>query len=193
MANENTANNDNSEAFDAQMKARFVSLPKVVQDAITSADVEQHLRSLATTHRLHLDQWQVLENEVMLTLLGFQDPKNLAQSLKDDLGVGDEVAAPLAADISRIVFDPIRQELERSLEHPDAQAKVATGIEQAAAQALATGDEAALATAPAPLAPVPAAPETKAVRAPISETYKSGEASAARKDVTNDPYREPPA
>ena len=165
-----------------KLEERLKSLPKVVQNAITSAGVESHLRMLAETHKLHLDQWQVLENNVMLTLLGFQDPKELKQNIKDDVGVSDEIAGAIAADISRIVFEPIREELERALEHPDAQAKDETGVEKMTAQILA----------PAPIAPIPTNPDSKAIRAPLSDVYKAGETSTDRKTVHSDPYRESP-
>jgi hypothetical protein len=191
--------------------ARMAQLPKVVQDAINSADTEKHLRELSESYKLHLDQWQVLQNEVMLTLLAFQEPDDLAKNIKDEVGVSDEIATALAADISRIVFEPIREELERQLEHPNAQAKTETGVETMAAQALSDEQQAdsegvsappvvdpvavtatVSAPTPAPLVPPPTAPETKVVRTPLSEVYKTGEASTERKDVHNDPYRETP-
>ena len=54
----------------AILKERFKELPRVVQNAITSADVRKRMRELADTHKLHLDQWETLENEVMMTLFG---------------------------------------------------------------------------------------------------------------------------
>jgi hypothetical protein len=184
---------------DGALKERFKQLPKVVQDSINSAEIQGHLRTLADTHKLHLDQWQTLENDVMLTLLGFQKPEDLEQNLKKDLDIDAETATALAGDISKIVFDPIRQELERELDHPEAQAKEVSGVENVGARELAAANAAdappvaAQPVAPAPIAGIPEPPETKAVRAPISEVYKAGEASSARKDVHNDPYREPPA
>jgi hypothetical protein len=177
--------------LNSKLVERFKSLPKPVQNAINSASVEEHLRTLANTHQLHLDQWQLLENEVMLTLLGFQEPSELKQRIKDDLVVNDAIAAALEADISSIVFAPIRQELERELDHPDAQVREKTGVEKMTTQALAS-DTPSTAPIPAPIAPLPTPPETKAVRAPISEVYKPGETSSTRKDIVNDPYRVPP-
>ena len=52
-----------------QIGEQFKKLPKVVQDAILSADVEMHMRELADKHKLHFDQWSALENEVMFALL----------------------------------------------------------------------------------------------------------------------------
>src|SRR5262245_51423759 len=106
--------------LDQKLKERFHQLPKVVQDAITSADVQKHLRELADTNKLHLDQWESLENEVMMTLLGFQKPSELASNIKGSLEVPDQVAQDLAVNISRIVFEPIRQQLERELGNPQA-------------------------------------------------------------------------
>ena len=165
-----------------QLQARFKALPKVIQSAITSADVQKELRALADTNKLHIDQWQLLENEVMLTLLGFQPTEDLADHLKTDLDVSEEMAQTLAAGISKIVFEPIRAELERELEQP-------SGL------AAATPP-----SAPAPAAPtvLPATPPTEAPtvrieRAPVSAAYKAGETSTVRKSVEDDPYREPPA
>ena len=102
-----------------QLGEQFKQLPKVVQDAITSADIQKRMRDLADTHKLHIDQWQLLENEVMLALLGLQPTEDLAKNIKNEVGTSDEIAKLLAADISKIVFEPIRAELEQQLEHQD--------------------------------------------------------------------------
>ena len=44
------------------IEERISQLPQVVQAAIKSADLEKQLRKLADLHKLHLDQWQQLEN-----------------------------------------------------------------------------------------------------------------------------------
>ena len=160
--------------LDTKLQERFKQLPKVVQDAITSADVEKRMRTLADTQKLHLDQWEALENEVMLALLGFQPVEDLEKNIKSEVNVSDEVATMLASEVSKIVFEPIREELERELAHPSTPTTP---------------------PAPAVLPATPPAPanEAKAVRAPAAETYKPGEPSTERKVVHDDPYREPPA
>lgn len=181
-----------------KLSERFTQLPKAVQDAITSADVEKRMRDLADTQKLHLDQWETLENEVMLALLGFQPIEDLEKNIKSEVGVSDEIAKSLTENISKIVFEPIRQELERQLEHPEAKEAQLSGVDEARKEALAS--EATSTTPAAPVAPAvqPATPppppnEQKVERAPVSETYKPGQASTDRKEVHEDPYREPPA
>ena len=191
--------------LNTQLAERFKSLPKVVQDAITSADVQKHLRDLADTQKLHLDQWQLLENEVMLTLLGFQPTDKLKDNIKSEVGVSEEIAARLAGGISTIVFEPIRGELERLLEHPDAKAAEVSDVETARAQVI--GQESAVSLPPseeqktaasisspvAPGTPPAPLPTTTVKRAPVSGAYKAGEPSTVRASVDDDPYREPPA
>lgn len=186
---------DDDKEYAELIKERFSTLPKVVQRAIISADIEKHLRELASTYKLHLDQWGTLENEVQLTLLGVQASEDLESNIKKELGVSDEVAKSLTENISKIVFEPIRAELERELEHPDAKAAAVSGVEAARTQILGGEDKPAAPAAPAVL---PATPPSeplagKIVRAPVSESYKAGETSIARKSVHDDPYREPPA
>jgi len=175
--------------IDKDLAEQFKSLPKVVQDAITSADVQEHMRALAEKHQLHVDQWELLENEVMLTLLGLEPIEKIAENIKNEVGVPQDVAAALAADISKIVFEPIRGELERSLGGPDAKEVATTPVEQARAQILSQERPVPVSAATPPI-PVPT---DKAVRVPISESYKAGEASTNRKSIHDDPYREPPA
>jgi len=167
--------------LDDALKERFDKLPKVIQNAITSADVEKRMRELADTHKLHIDQWQALENEVMLTLLGVQPIEDLERNLKTEVNVSSEIAGSLASDISKIVFEPIRAELERELEQSGAQA------------ATSTPTPAAIAPAVLPATPPTEAPTVRIERAPVSAAYKAGETSTVRKSVEDDPYREPPA
>ena len=203
----------NDKEFNELVKERFAKLPKVVQAAITSADVQKRLRELADTHKLHLDQWEALENEVQYTLLGIQPSEDLVANIKSEVGVTEEVAQTLAADISKIVFEPIRQELERELGNENAVAEKTSAVEDVRTEMLARSSPLSsrteansmpkplpatvtqtipTSTPVAPATPPPPPPQGSAVRAAISEVYKAGESSAARKAVHDDPYREPP-
>ncbi len=170
-----------------QIKARLAELPRVVQDAITSADVEKEMRSLADKHKLHIDQWSALENEVQLALLGFQPVEDLPKNIQSELSVSLDEANSLATDINTIVFEPIRKELERQLEHPDAEAAVVSGAETMRQGILSASQAAVL-----PATPPPPPPTEKAVRAPLSSAYTAAVPSTERKAVEGDPYREPP-
>lgn len=175
-----TEHNDHD--MQERLDARFKELPKVVQDAILSADMEKHLRELAGTHKLHLDQWASLENEVMYTMLGFEPIERLAENVEKNVGTTHETALQLTEDISRIVFAPVRQELERVL----AEHQKDPGFSDAVlAQTIPAVAPVAPGTPPSP------PPEGKAIRAPISASYAARQPSTERKIVEGDPYREP--
>lgn len=181
--------------LDEQFQQRFAELPKPVQDAITSADIEKRLRALSETHKLHLDQWQTLENEVMLALLGFSPMEELAENIRTEVGTDETTASALALDISKIVFEPVRQELERVLEHPAAKAESVSDVDAVRTEMLATHPPSTSSSLPPPVRPAtppPSAPTQKAERGPASGDYKSGEPSHERKSIVDDPYREPP-
>lgn len=165
---------------------RFSKLPPVVQKAITSADVEKRLRQLADTHKLHIDQWDLLENEVMLALLGFEPIEDLPGNIQSEVGLDPAAAARLAGDISKMVFEPIRSELERTLDHPEVQATAVSNVDAVRSQMLAG----AASTPVAPATP-PAAPNTvKVERAPLPSSYSAAAKSHERRTIEGDPYRE---
>ena len=183
--------------FAEQVQERFKSLPPVVQRAITSADVEKRMRSLAERQKLHIDQWELLENEVMLTLLNIEPMSALDTNIEKEVGVPHEQAISLVADINELIFKPIREELERSLGHPQAKDEELSDVEKLRQATLK--EEGAVAPPPPQLTPAPPTqpgtppapkPDAKVVRGPATGAYKPGEASSARSGITDDPYRE---
>ncbi|MBV9159745.1 MAG: hypothetical protein JO019_04080 [Candidatus Kaiserbacteria bacterium] len=184
--------------LDQKLSERFKSLPKIVQDAITSASVEQHLRALAETHKLHIDQWALLENEVMLTLLGFQKTEDLAGNIAKEVGIDAEAARALADDISKVVFEPIRGELDRRLDAPTQNPLPGEPIAETPHEAAPTAPSAPIAPSAPQLAATPVvpatppspAPEKKVERAPVSQNYAASMPSHERTAIEGDPYRE---
>lgn len=171
--------------FDAVLREQFKLLPKVVQTAMLSADVEKHLRDLAQTHQLHVDQWNTLENVVQLTLMGIHPIDELQNNIKESLHLDDTAAQALTNAIYEGIFEPIRQELERELGNENAGAKVESNVDAMRTQVLSKESVRVVAATP-PLD----AHDTKATRAPISESYSAGQPSHERKTVADDPYRE---
>lgn len=163
---------------------RFAELPEALQNAITSADVSDHLRKLSDTNQLHLDQWQELETEVMMTLMGLKPVSALEQNIKKNVHVDDATAAQLTKDISEIVFAPVRDELERFLSHPSAHEKEGEPIKDMTTEILKSAAGGPVEEKPAQQ---PTAPTV--VRKEAPEAYKPGQTSTERKEIHADPYR----
>lgn len=155
--------NTPKKTLDEIIDERFTELPQAVQDALTDVGVEQKLRVLSSSYKLHLDQWVLLENEIMLTLLGIEDPKNMAKNISKEVGIDDATAQKLVADIAVQIFKPIREQMQVTLDNESI-------------QRTATASTVNL---------------KKAKSAPSDTTaYKSGEKSSERREVQEDPYRE---
>lgn len=156
----------------AIIQKRFSQLPEAVQRAVTDASVEKKLRALAQKHKLHLDQWVLLENEIMLTLLGLEDPANMVDSVAKEVGVKRTVAQEIVNDIAREVFNPIRETLQHALAQEGRKREsvpIGTGAETTSPLEKAKAEK----TAPSD-----------------TSNYRTGESSFERRDVQDDPYRE---
>ncbi|MBL4644420.1 MAG: hypothetical protein JKX80_00975 [Candidatus Pacebacteria bacterium] len=153
---------DNSEkTFDSIIEERFAELPEAVQQAVTDASVEKKLRKLAAKYKLHLDQWVLLENEIMLTLLGLEDPADMTKNVAKEVNIKEDLAQELVNDIAVQIFKPIREQMQGTLDRESIQRKTVS-IGKVAEK-----------TSPS---------DTSA--------YKHGENSTERSDVQEDPYRE---
>lgn len=149
--------------YDTLIQERFAELPEAVQEAVTDARVEKKLRTLAAKHKLHLDQWVLLENEIMLTLLGLEDPQDMAKNIAKEVEVSTEIAQELVNDIAREVFKPIREQMQGRLDESASKRKVVLVSQKQQDNKKTPTDTLA---------------------------YKPGESSANRRDVQEDPYRE---
>ena len=156
--------NKKEESPDEEIAQRFAELPAAVQEAITSTNVEEKLRGLSAKYKLHLDQWVLLENEIMLTLLGLEEPEDMVKNIATEVKISNDVAQKLVNDIGQQIFKPIREAMQGSLSR----------------DALARGNAGASGGI-----------NTQEKRAP-SDTlaYQRGQSSVERKDVQEDPYRE---
>ncbi|MCD5384656.1 MAG: hypothetical protein LRZ97_01945 [Candidatus Pacebacteria bacterium] len=101
-----------SEDNKQQIQDAYAALPKVVQDVITDSDVQAKLRELSKVYSLHLDKWTILENEIMMALLGINEPQDLPSNIVSNVGLTKEQATKITEAVISIVFDPIQDELK---------------------------------------------------------------------------------
>jgi hypothetical protein len=155
---------------------------------VTSAEVEKKLRALAQKHKLHLDQWVLLENEIMLTLLGLEEPENMASNIAKQVRVDADTAQAIVNDIATLVFAPIRQSLQQGAPGEGTRPTVKSTV-QSDSDGLVMPGQAPAAQEPTETAE---AANTKSRPTDLSgPAYQTGSSSLARKNVVGDPYREP--
>ena len=172
---------------------QFSTLPKVVQDAITSGHIAEKFQALAPKYKMHLDEWQRIENLIMMTVLGLSKPEDPDDRIAEATKLDKDQVKTIVDDIATTIFLPIREELERGLGHPMAKEEEETDVEKVRQGVLAgerASAQAAAQPSVAPGTPPSPPPEEKASRGPASGAYKPGEASSERKSIQDDPYRE---
>ena len=180
----NPTDDNNTEGL---LKERFAELPPAIQRAITDARVETHLRTLAQKHKLHLDRWVVLENQIMLVLLGLEKPQNMVGNIVKEVGVDADTAQSIVNDIVAQVFQPIREQMRQQLDKSGREAHADREATDTPSEAPTVSRESGEG--------VESTPDTlhthmEKKRPSDSVVYKPGESSTSRRDVDEDPYRE---
>ena len=149
------------------VQQRIDELPESVQQAIADAEVEKKLRALSAKYKLHLDQWVLLEDEIMMTLLDLQEAEDMTRNIAKKVGVERELAQQIVNDIAIQVFQPIHKQLRGELDR-DALARGTVDVGQS-----------------------PAGTTQPEKEGPSDNSaYIPGQNSLERRDVQDDPYRE---
>lgn len=172
--------NDSKQELDAIVQ----SLHPVIKSAIQSSKINIFLQSLVKKYKIPLDKFNGLEAAVLMVLVGALRSEDVVQTFVSDIGIEKSIADTLASDLNVGIFAPIREEIERQLDHPDAKEKVGTPIEDMTSEILKTVSENS--------APTTAQTQQDALITTDTTSYHAGTPSTARKDVHNDPYREQP-
>ncbi len=94
-----------------QLLEQFKKLPKDLQDAITSNDVDTALQEISKINHLHIDQAGELADEVGLVLLGVVHPDDFLEDVLFRLKVDRKAATEIVADVNERVFKKVRESL----------------------------------------------------------------------------------
>jgi hypothetical protein len=103
------------------IKDKFSSLPKTLQDAITSSDYQQKLLNIGQKYKLTVEQIGTLEQETTFVLLGITLARDYADDLQTQLKVDDATLNGIVADVNAEVFVKIKDILMTIEEETDEQ------------------------------------------------------------------------
>lgn len=82
-------------------------VPKPVRDFVLT-DLSQTVQGLMGKHNLHVDQGGLLQRELLLMLLGQEEPADFMKELRA-AGIEEQTVQALITDINEIVFKPLRK------------------------------------------------------------------------------------
>ncbi|MDB5225653.1 MAG: seg [Candidatus Adlerbacteria bacterium] len=98
--------------LEAQVQKRLAELPQDVRDAIQSVDLSKKVQAIGQKQGLHIDQIGDLEDETILIMLGFAEPKEFVDQLVATLLVTPAQADAIASDVADDIFMPIRESMK---------------------------------------------------------------------------------
>ncbi|MEK7556123.1 MAG: hypothetical protein AAB523_02445 [Patescibacteria group bacterium] len=94
-----------------QLLEQFKKLPKDLQAAITSNDVDTAMQEISKRNHLHIDQAGELADEVGLVLLGVVHPDDFLEDVLFRLKVDRKAAVEIVADVNEHIFKKVRESL----------------------------------------------------------------------------------
>src|SRR3989344_1313395 len=93
------------------MTLKVKDLPKILQNAMYSIDVEDNVITIGQRNGLHLDQVAGLHDLVSLVFLGDIKPQNFSREVAKQVGIPQEKADIITAEINAQIFQPLHDEL----------------------------------------------------------------------------------
>ena len=98
-----------------EIQAKFDSLPKMIQDAITSTNVNMQIEAIGKKYDLKIDQIGELVDQVGLVMIGLERSADFVGTMSARLSISKDVAYKIAEDINHEIFASIRDYMEDSL------------------------------------------------------------------------------
>lgn len=86
------------------------TLPPVIRNYVTQGKYTPVAQNLMRQYKLRIDQGGVLEREILMLLLGLEDPAEFVKSLIEEGGLDKAVVDTLTRDINNQIFIPLRAE-----------------------------------------------------------------------------------
>lgn len=182
---------------DEVYKDAFNALPKIVQDAINSSDLTGKMRKLAEKHKLHLDKWSILEDEITFALFGITPPENLVGNIQKELGISMEEAIAINNDAVEIIFEPIRLQLQEVATSRASERTVTVPVDQQKmlaemGESMPTDARAEVQNSKTVFQIIQERSEKKAEPQTSPTNNNAGDSTAERHTVKEDLYRELP-
>lgn len=93
------------------LQAQYKVLPHKVRKYLTDAPIKSTVERIAASYSLSEDQSQSLAATITTVLYGFIDPIELVSSLKQNVGLTQEVADEIAQELNDYLLEPVLPDL----------------------------------------------------------------------------------
>jgi len=134
-----------------EIQTRFQKLPPNLKDAIVDVDVSEKIFAIGESTGLTIEQIGTLAAETGYVTLGLTRPNEFVSALSKNLGISEDAAKKIAAEVNHQIFYPIREALKSAHQVEITYEKIESGKEQV----VSSKDERIETKAPVPKMPLP--------------------------------------
>lgn len=100
--------------FEDSLKEVMQTLPPVIRAYLMQGKYTAVAKTLMAKYGLRIDQGGVLEREIMLLLIGVEDPNEFVTTLSEEAGLSQQVINGISQDVNEQIFMPLRAEEMKS-------------------------------------------------------------------------------
>ncbi|MCR4276362.1 MAG: hypothetical protein NUV90_03190 [Candidatus Parcubacteria bacterium] len=102
--------------FEESIKQVMQTLPPPIRSYLAEGKYTVVAQSLMAKYALRIDQGGVLEREIMLLLMGIENPEEFNQALVTEANLNQQTIAGIVQDVNTQIFSPLREEMRKGVE-----------------------------------------------------------------------------
>ncbi|MHB1770003.1 MAG: hypothetical protein ACYCPH_02910 [Minisyncoccota bacterium] len=96
------------------IKEVMQTLPPPIRQYLGEGKYSIVAKNLMRKYGLHIDQGGVLEREIMLLLMGIENPDEFATSLKSEAALSEDAVRKIMTDVNQEIFIPLQKEMRNA-------------------------------------------------------------------------------
>lgn len=99
--------------LEESVKQVMQTLPPLIRNYLAQGKYTAVAKEMMAKYGLRVDQSGVLEREIMLLLMGIEDPDEFTQTLAEEARLDQKVIMGIVQDINAQIFVPLRDEMRK--------------------------------------------------------------------------------
>jgi hypothetical protein len=108
-------NQDQSElTLEESIKQVMQTLPPIIRDYLSQGKYTAVARDMMAKYALRIDQGGVLEREIMLLLMGIENPDEFSKALVEEARLDQKTVNGIVQDINEQIFMPLREQMRNA-------------------------------------------------------------------------------
>lgn len=100
-------------SLDESIKEVMQTLPPPIRNYLAQGKYTTVAKGLMVKYRLHIDQTAIVEREIMLLLMGIEDPAEFAKTLAEEAKLDQQTVNSIVQDVNAQIFVPLRDEMRK--------------------------------------------------------------------------------